>query len=91
MGPGTPGDLDRVGNDGLGCSVAAGYRPSMRLDTIGAWCAAFTVASVESARPAAREIEGLGYQALSHNEEVCCGLLGLSDAELGRVREDGFA
>ena len=25
----------------------------------------------------------------SHNEEVYCGLLGLSDAELGRLREDG--
>jgi formyl-CoA transferase len=25
----------------------------------------------------------------SHNEEVFCGLLGLSDAELGRLREDG--
>jgi formyl-CoA transferase len=26
----------------------------------------------------------------SHNEEVYCGLLGLSDAELGRLREDGI-
>lgn len=76
-------------NDGLGCSVAAGYRPSMRLETIGAWCAAFTVASAEAARPAAREIEGLGYETLSHNQEVYSGLLGLSDAELGRLREDG--
>jgi len=25
----------------------------------------------------------------SHNDEVYCGLLGLSDAELGRLREDG--
>ncbi len=25
----------------------------------------------------------------SHNEEIYCGLLGLSDAELGRLREDG--
>ena len=40
----------------------------MRLKTIGAWCAAFTVASAEAARPAAREIEGLGYETLWYPE-----------------------
>lgn len=72
----------------------------MRLKTIGAWCAAFTVASAEAARPA-REIEGLGYETLWYPEGLgtresfttasvlYCGLLGLSDAELGRLLEDG--
>jgi probable F420-dependent oxidoreductase len=36
----------------------------MRLGTIGVWCGAFTVASAAEARPAAREIEALGYDAL---------------------------
>jgi probable F420-dependent oxidoreductase len=36
----------------------------MQLGTIGAWCAAFTVARAAEARPAAREIEALGYDAL---------------------------
>ena len=40
----------------------------MRLSTIGAWCAAFTVASAHAARPAAREIEALGYEALWYPE-----------------------
>ena len=40
----------------------------MRLRTIGAWCAAFTVAAAEAARPAAREIEALGYEALWYPE-----------------------
>ena len=40
----------------------------MRLSTIGAWCAAFTVASAHAARPAAREIEALGYETLWYPE-----------------------
>ena len=40
----------------------------MRLSTIRAWCAAFTVASAHAARPAAREIEALGYEALWYPE-----------------------
>ena len=36
----------------------------MRLGTIGAWCAAFTVAPAAAARPAAQEIEALGYETL---------------------------
>lgn len=36
----------------------------MRLGTIGVWSGAFTVASAAEARPAAREIEALGYDAL---------------------------
>ena len=40
----------------------------MRLSTIGAWCAAFTVASAHAARPAAREIEALGYENLWYPE-----------------------
>ncbi len=40
----------------------------MRLGTIGAWCAAFTVAPAAHARPAAREIEALGYDALWYPE-----------------------
>ena len=36
----------------------------MRLGRIGVWCAAFTVAPAADARPAAREIEALGYDAL---------------------------
>ena len=40
----------------------------MRLAPIGAWCAAFTVASAETARPAVREIESLGYETLWYPE-----------------------
>jgi probable F420-dependent oxidoreductase len=40
----------------------------MRPSTIGAWCAAFTVASAHAARPAAREIEQLGYETLWYPE-----------------------
>jgi probable F420-dependent oxidoreductase len=40
----------------------------MQLGTIGAWCAAFTVAPAAEARPAAREIEALGYDALWYPE-----------------------
>jgi len=36
----------------------------MRLGAIGVWCGAFTVASAAEARPAAREIEALGYDTL---------------------------
>jgi probable F420-dependent oxidoreductase len=36
----------------------------MRLGSIGVWCGAFTVAPAAEARPAAREIEALGYDAL---------------------------
>src|SRR6185312_15887155 len=44
------------------------YRPRMRLGQIGAWCAAFTVASADDARPAAAEIEALGYETLWYPE-----------------------
>jgi len=40
----------------------------MRLAPIGAWCAAFTVASADTARPAVREIESLGYETLWYPE-----------------------
>ena len=40
----------------------------MRLAPIGAWCAAFTVAPAEAARPAVREIEDLGYGTLWYPE-----------------------
>lgn len=40
----------------------------MRLGQIGAWCAAFTVASADDARPAAAEIEALGYETLWYPE-----------------------
>jgi len=40
----------------------------MRLGTIGAWCAAFTVAPAADARPAAREIEAFGYDTLWYPE-----------------------
>ena len=40
----------------------------MRLGTIGVWCGAFTVAPAAEARPAAREIEALGYDTLWYSE-----------------------
>jgi probable F420-dependent oxidoreductase len=40
----------------------------MWLGTIGVWCAAFAVTPAADARPAAREIEALGYDALWHPE-----------------------
>jgi probable F420-dependent oxidoreductase len=40
----------------------------MRLDPIGAWCAAFTVAPADEGRAAVREIEGLGYGTLWYPE-----------------------
>jgi probable F420-dependent oxidoreductase len=40
----------------------------MRLGTIGAWLGAFTVAPAVEARPAAREIEELGYDTLWYPE-----------------------
>jgi probable F420-dependent oxidoreductase len=40
----------------------------MRLGTIGVWCGAFTVAPAAAARPAAREIEELGYDTVWYAE-----------------------
>jgi len=40
----------------------------VQVGTIGAWCAAFTIAPAADARPAAREIEALGYDALWYPE-----------------------
>ena len=40
----------------------------MRLATIGVWCGAFTIAPAAEARPAAREIEALGYDTLWYSE-----------------------
>jgi probable F420-dependent oxidoreductase len=40
----------------------------MWLGTIGVWCAAFAVTPAADARPAAREIEALGYDALWYPE-----------------------
>ena len=40
----------------------------MRLGTIGVWLGAFTIAPAAEARPAAREIEALGYDMLWYPE-----------------------
>ena len=56
----------------------------MRLGSIGVWLGAFTVASAAEARPAAREIEELGYDTLWYPE----GLGTRESFSNGAVRAD---
>src|SRR5205085_6642395 len=49
-------------------TAAADYRSAMQLGRIGVWIAGFTVAPAAVARPAAREIEELGYDTLWYPE-----------------------